>query len=115
MTPAEKSVIEAARALVAAERQAKVAYGEVDADLDIDAELEALARAVDALPPMHVPDLRCTGMSGPCAGAVTHIDNKGYLYCTACGERRKSTGTPCRKLRASERTRLEGGGVIRRY
>lgn len=110
MTPAEKSVIEAARKLVAAERRAKTAYGEADADLDIDAELEALARAVDGL--SDTP-LRCVGMRAPCTEPVTHIDDKGYLYCRTCAEQRKRGGMRCRQLRPNERTKLESGGTIR--
>lgn len=46
-----------------------------------------------------------------CASEVTHIDNKGFIYCRTHGEWRKAAG-PCRKMTRGEVRTLEGGGVI---
>jgi hypothetical protein len=57
-------------------------------------------------------NLACTGMSGPCQNPASHIDNKGYLYCTQCGRKRRTSGTPTRKLSAAESDRLSRGETI---
>jgi len=55
--------------------------------------------------------LQCD-MEKTCEGAVTHIDNKGFVYCTKCSAKRKSGGTPCRKLTRAETKRLAEGQTI---
>jgi hypothetical protein len=49
-----------------------------------------------------------------CTAPVTHLDNKGYVYCTAHGLDRRAW-RPCRKLRAHELRRLERGEALGRY
>jgi hypothetical protein len=56
--------------------------------------------------------LRCD-MELDCAEAVTHIDCKGFVYCTKHGAQRKQGGVQCRRLRRAEVGRIEGGGSIR--
>ena len=51
-------------------------------------------------------------MEHGCMGEVTHIDNKGYVYCAAHGIERRGY-RPCRKLRGTEKQRLETGTAIR--
>ncbi len=59
------------------------------------------------------------GLSGPlkcdgaheCMATVTHVDEKGYVYCRAHGIRRKSYRR-CRQLTAHETKILISGGVI---
>lgn len=53
-------------------------------------------------------------MERDCAEPVTHIDRKGYVYCTAHGAQRKLY-QPCRKLRPFELKRLQTGESLRRY
>jgi hypothetical protein len=57
--------------------------------------------------------LKCD-MDPACTRTVTHIDNKGFAYCTGHGETRKRH-RPCRKLRPHERTKLERGEQLARY
>lgn len=57
--------------------------------------------------------LKCE-MNHTCANAVTHLDNKGFIYCTFHGLQRRTTH-PCRKLRAYEVKRLERGEAVKRY
>ena len=54
-------------------------------------------------------ELTCDGSNwGPCSGGVTHLDDKGFTYCTVHGiHRRGSTGRRCRKLRGWELRKLE--------
>lgn len=52
-------------------------------------------------------------MKRDCTRHVTHIDNKGFVYCTPHGEQRRTNGTPCRKLRPGEIEKLEAGQTIR--
>jgi hypothetical protein len=52
-------------------------------------------------------------MRRDCTRTVTHIDNKGFVYCTSHGENRRTNGTPCRKMRPSEIEKLESGQTIR--
>ena len=57
--------------------------------------------------------LRCD-MTEDCTDTVTHIDQKGYVYCTEHGIERRSW-VPCRKLRAHEVTQLGRGEPLARY
>ncbi len=53
-------------------------------------------------------------MSDDCQRPVTHLDRKGYIYCTEHGlQRRRSQ--PCRKLQPWELRRLENGKPLNRY
>lgn len=58
--------------------------------------------------------LRCEMEKG-CKKPVTHIDNKGYIYCTDHAARRKAGGVPTRKLRPAEIKKLEQGGTADHY
>lgn len=55
--------------------------------------------------------LKCDMQKG-CDKDVTHIDNKGYVYCTGHGHQRKSGGVPCRQLSSAEIQKLESGRPI---
>lgn len=50
-----------------------------------------------------------------CQRPVTHMDNKGFVYCTKHGLDRRASGVPCRKLRPFELNRLAKGEPIKRY
>lgn len=62
---------------------------------------------------MTASSLDCDGWCDR-TGEVTHIDNKGYAYCTPCGMRRRWTH-PCRKLRPHELNKLKRGERLERY
>ncbi len=51
-------------------------------------------------------------MKNDCKDHVTHIDNKGFVYCSSHGAQRRMNGTPCRKMSRAEIKRLEEGGTI---
>lgn len=70
-----------------------------------DAVIEQLA--VDAAPRV----LKCD-MLVACKAPVTHVDNKGYVYCASHGEHRKLS-VPCRALRPNEITKLTNGQTIK--
>jgi len=57
--------------------------------------------------------LQCD-MVKDCAAPVTHLDRKGYAYCTPHGIERRGC-QPCRKLRPWELRRLERGQPLARY
>ena len=59
-------------------------------------------------------DRLCCGMVKDCAADVTHIDDKGYVYCTVHGEQRRGY-RPCRKLRPHELNRLRRGATLPHY
>ena len=56
------------------------------------------------------PALHC-GMSDNCTGAVSHVDEAGYVYCAHHGAQRKYDKRT-RKLRHAEIKKLERGEVI---
>lgn len=58
--------------------------------------------------------LRCD-MRRECEQPVTHIDDKGYVYCAGHGLSRRAAGHRCRKLRAAELRRLHSGQPIAHY
>lgn len=61
-----------------------------------------------------VTTLKCAMGLGECSGEVTHIDDKGYVYCTGHGERRRCDGVrKCRALRPAEITKLTIGQTIK--
>lgn len=51
-------------------------------------------------------------MSKDCAQSVTHVDEKGFVYCTGHGIARRASGPRCRKLRPTEKRMLEAGQCI---
>lgn len=51
---------------------------------------------------------------GDCNRMVTHIDEKGYVYCTDHGIERRSWKR-CRKLRPHELRRLRRGEPLTHY
>jgi hypothetical protein len=53
-------------------------------------------------------------MTDSCTEPVTHIDIKGFAYCTRHGIERRSW-CPCRKLRGYELNRLLRGETLKRY
>lgn len=57
--------------------------------------------------------LNCAMVDG-CKDTVSHIDNKGFIYCAKHGVQRKAS-IPCRKLTASELKQLNSGAPIQRY
>lgn len=57
--------------------------------------------------------LKCD-MTRECAADVTHIDNKGFVYCTGHGEDRRER-IPCRKLRPHEIKQLTFGQPLSKY
>lgn len=83
----------------------------VHAEGKVDAMLEALAQLLESPPGTVI--LACDGEAGCCA-PVTHIDNKGYIYCEGHGLARR-TYRPCRKLRPHELRTLRRGEPVRRY
>lgn len=57
-------------------------------------------------------------MSGNCTRPVTHIDEKGYIFCTEHGIERRGYGDYriyCRKLRPHEINRIAHGDGLRSY
>lgn len=53
-------------------------------------------------------------MDRECRSDVTHIDDKGYVYCTTHGLERRDW-RPCRKLRGWELRRLQSGRTLTKY
>lgn len=51
-------------------------------------------------------------MEKDCKKPVSHIDNKGYTYCSDHAATRKSGGVSCRKLKPTEIKKLEDGETI---
>lgn len=58
-------------------------------------------------------NLTCDMTEG-CTEPVTHIDNKGFAYCTDHGITRRDW-CPCRKLRPWELRKLQRGEALARY
>ena len=58
-------------------------------------------------------ELKCD-MEKDCGEAITHIDDKGYIYCHAHGVQRKSF-RPCRKLTPKELKQLKAGTPLASY
>lgn len=54
-------------------------------------------------------DMKCS-----CKEPITHIDNKGFIYCQSHGEQRKYS-VPCRKLTKKELETLKSGQPIKSY
>lgn len=60
------------------------------------------------------PKLTCDGWCNQ-TNDVAMIDEKGFAYCTPCGQRRRESGRRCRKLRPHELNRLRAGLTIPSY
>lgn len=61
--------------------------------------------------------LKCDGNTDDrsrCTGSVTHIDEKGFIYCATHGGIR-STYRRCRKLKPNEIKQLESGQPLKSY
>lgn len=59
--------------------------------------------------------LRCD-MTADCTEPITHLDSKGYLYCTKhAAQRKSSSGPSVRKLKPGEISKLSRGESIRGY
>lgn len=96
---------------------------EIDAD-DIDFARETLGDAASHVEVSELAHARADvraaeavvlscGMTD-CQSPVTHLDQSGFVYCTAHGIARRSW-KPCRKLRPFELRRLGRGEQITRY
>jgi hypothetical protein len=59
--------------------------------------------------------LKCDGWCDPKSETITHIDEKGFIYCASCGPRRRESGRRCRKLTAAELKRILNGQQITKY
>jgi hypothetical protein len=57
-------------------------------------------------------NLQCDG-NRDCPKAVSHIDNRGFVYCEAHGCQRKASGIPTRKLTDTNIQALKAGLTIR--
>ena len=53
-------------------------------------------------------------MRKDCKQAVTHIDEKGYVYCSSHGDLRKCS-MRCRNLSEKEINQLESGKPLKQY
>lgn len=53
-------------------------------------------------------------MRAECLREVTHIDEKGFIYCKEHGKARQYS-MRCRKLTKEELTQLENGKPLKRY
>lgn len=104
-----------ARAKAAAERDAAALaalehHGHKPGDCARCDTADAVIEQLDAEP----RKLHCAMGLGECTGPVTHIDDKGYVYCTGHGERRRCDGVrKCRALRPAEITKLTNGQPIK--
>lgn len=58
--------------------------------------------------------LRCEMEEG-CTGLVTHLDEKGYVYCMHHGKQRRGGGIRCRQLKPAEVKRLQNGERLTKY
>lgn len=53
-------------------------------------------------------------MEADCTAPITHLDDKGWVYCTPHGEQRQMSHR-CRKLRPHELARINRGDTVRSY
>lgn len=61
---------------------------------------------------------KCDNMTGEptCPGTATYIDEKGWVYCTPCGQRRRDSGWKrARKLEPIEHRALKAGLLLPCY
>ena len=90
-----------------------LASGRWPIGLDDMIAIETAARSLgllDEVKPLRT--LKCDMIEG-CIADVTHIDDKGYLYCAEHGPQRREGGRRCRKLTPSELDRLRRDEAIR--
>lgn len=57
---------------------------------------------------------RCE-MTNDCEAPVTHLDEKGFIYCKEHGHDRRESGIYCRALRPWELRLIKDGKVIPSY
>lgn len=66
----------------------------------------------------NVVTVKCDGSGGHWGegspGGITHLDQKGYVYCSGHGARRKQHRA-CRKLRPWELKRILAGKLLAHY
>jgi hypothetical protein len=84
-----------------------------DNDIEMAELITEIIETTRAIPPTPVVVLRCD-MSKDCTAPITHIDRKGYLYCTKHGHERHSA-QPCRKMTADELAAVRSGEALVRY
>jgi hypothetical protein len=71
------------------------------------------ARGDAADAPCNTDENECAGSNwGPCSGGITHLDEKGYVYCTDHGIQRRDRDMRCRKLLPSELRKRKRGELI---
>lgn len=58
--------------------------------------------------------LKCD-MRDQCTEPITHIDEKGFIYCRHHGIARRESGYRCRQLRGFELNRIKAGNPVERY
>ena len=60
--------------------------------------------------------LQCE-MEDECSNVVTHIEDKGYIYCAEHARERRMSGFGgrCRKMRPHELRRVQAGLQIKKY
>jgi RNA polymerase-binding transcription factor DksA len=93
-----------------AELQHILAYVQEEKHPSRERVAESLTRLAASL--RQAEKLTCDGEKGR-KGAVTYIDNKGYVYCTKCGDSLKAGGRKgVRKLRPEEIKKLEEGETV---
>ena len=73
----------------------------------------AVALATDPSAPKKEKTLRCD-MRKDCGFPVTHLDEKGFVYCAKHGEERKAR-MRCRKLKPAELAKLNRGETLAKY
>jgi hypothetical protein len=59
-------------------------------------------------------NLKCQ-MTKECTEDVTHVDEKGFIYCACHGYNRRVSGRKCRKLTKKELKTLIAGIPLERY
>lgn len=77
-----------------------------------DALRVATMYAATPAPPAPTPETLTCDMENDCTAPVTHVDEKGWLYCATHGPQRRQSGRQCRKLTAAEIKRLQAGLTI---
>ena len=58
--------------------------------------------------------LQCE-MRDDCSSEVTHLEDKGYIYCAEHAKVRRCYGHRCRKLRPHELRRVQAGLQVKKY
>lgn len=102
MAPPDYATPEAVSVVLDSERYRNGYAGTIFSAADVAPEATTPARA-----------LTCD-MTNDCHEPITHIDEKGYIYCRAHGIQRK-TCCRCRQLQPAELNRLKRGEALQRY